>query len=43
MITPSWVSTPTQPIALEDVARYLAGVAGNTRLSARCSTPVGRK
>jgi uncharacterized protein YbjT (DUF2867 family) len=28
MITPSWVSTPTQPIALEDVARYLAGVAG---------------
>ena len=30
MITPSWVSTPTQPIALDDVARYLAGVAGNT-------------
>jgi uncharacterized protein YbjT (DUF2867 family) len=29
MITPSWVSTPTQPIALEDVVRYLAGVAGN--------------
>jgi uncharacterized protein YbjT (DUF2867 family) len=29
MITPSWVSTPTQPIALDDVARYLAGVAGN--------------
>jgi uncharacterized protein YbjT (DUF2867 family) len=29
MITPSWVSTPTQPIALEDVARYLAGVCGN--------------
>ena len=28
MITPSWVSTPTQPIALEDTARYLAGVAG---------------
>jgi uncharacterized protein YbjT (DUF2867 family) len=28
MVTPSWVSTPTQPIALEDVARYLAGVAG---------------
>ena len=28
MITPSWVSTPTQPIALGDVARYLAGVAG---------------
>ncbi|HEX2362405.1 MAG TPA: NAD(P)H-binding protein [Jiangellaceae bacterium] len=29
MITPSWVSTPTQPIALADIARYLAGVAGN--------------
>jgi uncharacterized protein YbjT (DUF2867 family) len=29
MITPSWVSTPTQPIALTDIARYLAGVAGN--------------
>jgi uncharacterized protein YbjT (DUF2867 family) len=29
MITPSWVSTPTQPIALDDVTRYLAGVAGN--------------
>lgn len=28
MIAPSWVSTPTQPIALPDVARYLAGVAG---------------
>jgi uncharacterized protein YbjT (DUF2867 family) len=26
MITPSWVSTPTQPIALDDVSRYLAGV-----------------
>ena len=29
MVTPSWVSTPTQPIALTDVARYLAGVCGN--------------
>lgn len=29
MITPTWVSTPTQPIALEDVVRYLAGVAGS--------------
>jgi len=29
MITPSWVSTPTQPIALDDVARYLVGVCGN--------------
>ena len=29
MIMPSWVSTPTQPIALDDIARYLAGVCGN--------------
>ena len=29
MITPSWVSTPTQPIALDDIGRYLAGVCGN--------------
>ena len=29
MITPSWVSTPTQPIALADVTRYLTGVCGN--------------
>jgi uncharacterized protein YbjT (DUF2867 family) len=28
MLTPSWVTTPTQPVALEDGARYLAGVAG---------------
>ena len=43
MITPSWVSTPTQPIALEDVARYLAGVAGNEAATARHSTPAGRR
>ena len=29
MVTPSWVSTPTQPIALDDVARYLAGICGH--------------
>lgn len=28
MICPRWVSTSTQPIALADVAAYLAGVAG---------------
>jgi uncharacterized protein YbjT (DUF2867 family) len=28
MVTPSWVSTLTQPIALGDVAAYLAGVCG---------------
>ncbi len=29
MVTPRWVSTPTQPIALDDIARYLVGVCGN--------------
>ena len=33
MITQSWVSTPTQPIALDDIARYLAGVAANDAAS----------
>jgi len=28
MVCPRWVSTPTQPIALQDIASYLAGVAG---------------
>lgn len=28
MICPRWVSTPTQPIALDDVLRYLVGVCG---------------
>jgi uncharacterized protein YbjT (DUF2867 family) len=29
MIAPRWVSTPTQPIALDDIVRFLAGVSGN--------------
>ena len=29
MICPRWVSTPTQPIAITDIARYIAGVCGN--------------
>jgi uncharacterized protein YbjT (DUF2867 family) len=28
MVAPRWVSTPTQPIAIDDAVRYLAGVAG---------------
>jgi len=28
MIVPRWVSTPTQPIAVDDVIRYLVGVTG---------------
>jgi uncharacterized protein YbjT (DUF2867 family) len=31
MVAPAWVSTPTQPIALADVARYLAAVCGDER------------
>lgn len=31
MITPRWVDTKTQPIALSDVIRYLVGVLGNPR------------
>jgi uncharacterized protein YbjT (DUF2867 family) len=30
MVAPRWLSTPTQPIALEDMIRYLDGVAGRT-------------
>jgi uncharacterized protein YbjT (DUF2867 family) len=29
MVLPRWAKTPTQPIALADVVRYLAGVCGN--------------
>jgi uncharacterized protein YbjT (DUF2867 family) len=29
MVVPRWVGTPTQPIALDDVVRYLVGVVGN--------------
>jgi len=28
MVVPRWVATRTQPIALDDVVRYLAGVVG---------------
>jgi uncharacterized protein YbjT (DUF2867 family)/DNA-binding transcriptional MerR regulator len=28
MVAPRWLSTPTQPIALDDTIRYLEGVAG---------------
>ena len=29
MVCPRWVSTPTQPIAITDIASYIAGVCGN--------------
>ena len=28
MVVPRWVATPTQPIAVDDVIRYLTGVVG---------------
>jgi uncharacterized protein YbjT (DUF2867 family) len=31
MVTPRWVRTRTQPIALADVVRYLVGVLGDDR------------
>jgi uncharacterized protein YbjT (DUF2867 family) len=35
MITPKWVDTRTQPIALVDVVRYLVGVLGDPRALGR--------
>jgi len=32
MICPRWVSTPTQPIALDDIVRYLAAAAGADKM-----------
>jgi len=31
MVTPSWVKTKTQPIAIRDVLSFLTGVLGNTK------------
>ncbi len=35
MITPKWVDTKTQPVALPDVIRYLVGVLGEPRAEGR--------
>jgi uncharacterized protein YbjT (DUF2867 family) len=35
MVVPRWVSTRTQPIALDDVVRYLAGVVGEEKAFGR--------
>jgi uncharacterized protein YbjT (DUF2867 family) len=35
MVVPRWVGTMTQPIALDDVVRYLAGVIGQERALGR--------
>ena len=37
MVVPKWVGTRTQPIALDDVIRYLAGVVDRRRRSAASS------
>ncbi len=36
MVAPKWASTVTQPIALDDVVRYLAGVLGQEDAMGRC-------
>ena len=43
MVTPRWVKTETQPIALEDVVRFLAGVCGRDDPTARRTTSAGRR
>lgn len=35
MLTPKWVNTRTQPVALRDVIRYLVGVLGDDRAMGR--------
>jgi uncharacterized protein YbjT (DUF2867 family) len=35
MVAPSWLRTPTQPIAVQDVIDYLAAAAGNERTYGR--------
>ncbi|WP_432478090.1 NAD(P)H-binding protein [Nocardioides sp. GXQ0305] len=35
MVVPRWVSTPTQPIAIDDVIRYLVGVTGRPEARGR--------
>jgi len=35
MVVPRWVSTPTQPIAIDDVIRYLVGVTGEVTARGR--------
>ncbi|WGL53285.1 NAD(P)H-binding protein [Nocardioides sp. BP30] len=35
MVVPRWASTRTQPIAIDDVVRYLAGVVGNEKAFGR--------
>ena len=41
MITPRWVATRTQPIAADDVVRYLLGVLARRRRRAGYSKPGG--
>ncbi len=41
MVTPRWVHTRTQPIAVADVVRYLVGVLEAPRRRAGCSRSAG--
>ena len=43
MPVPQRASTPTQPIALTDMVRYLTGVAGRPRRWAKASTSAARR
>ena len=43
MICPRWVTTKTQPIALADVVRYLAGPGGRGEAWGRRTTRPGRR
>ena len=42
MVTPRWVHTKTQPIAVDDVVRYLVGVLDVPETAGRLSTSVVR-
>jgi hypothetical protein len=42
MVTPRWVETRSQPIALVDAVSYLAGVLGCEEAVEADAEPVGR-
>ena len=41
MVTPRWVHTKTQPLALSDAIRYLVGVLDHPDAIGGCSRSVG--
>ncbi len=42
MVTPKWVGTRCQPIAIRDVLAYLVAVLGKPEAAGRTSSPTGR-